>query len=90
MKSFVFDPLHTDPLDLARRDYLKFFVENVLDMMGDAKRLTTLQFLIEWLEYDDTHNTWEPCKGVRDFEILHTYLRTTNLTEIIPKKLSNT
>jgi hypothetical protein len=90
MKPFVFDPLHTDPLDIARRGYLEFFVEKVLDMTGDPKKVTTIQFLIKWLEYDDTHNTWEPWKEVRDFEILHTYLRKNNLTKIIPKKFSNT
>jgi hypothetical protein len=90
MKPFVFDPLHTDPMDIARRDYLEFFVEKVLDMAGDPKKVTTLKFLIKWLGYDDTHNTWEPWKEVRDVEILHQYLRANNLTKMIPKKFSNT
>ena len=90
MKPFVFDPLHTDPIDIARRDYLEFFVEKVLDMAGDPKKVTTLKFLIKWLGYDDTHNTWEPWKEVRDVEILHQYLRANNLTKMIPKKFSNT
>ena len=58
-------------------------------MTGDPKRVTTLKFLIKWLGYDDTHNTWEPWKEVRDVEVLHTYLRANNLTKIIPKKFSN-
>jgi hypothetical protein len=86
LKPFIFDPLHVNPLDIARRDYLEFFVEKVLDMTGDPKKVTTLKFLIKWLGYDDTHNTWEPYKEVRDVEILHTYLRTNNLSKIIPKK----
>jgi hypothetical protein len=45
MKQVVFDPLHTDPLDIARRDYFEFFVEKVLDMTGDPKRLLHLSFL---------------------------------------------
>jgi transposase InsO family protein len=89
MKQFVFDPLHTDPIDIARRDYLEFFVEKVLDMTGDLKKVTTLKFLIKWLGYDDTYNTWEPWKEVRDVETLHTYLRANNLHKIIPKKFSN-
>jgi hypothetical protein len=56
MKPFLFNPLHTDPLDIARMDYSDFFVEKVLDMTGDPKKVTTLQFLIKWLRYDDTHN----------------------------------
>jgi transposase InsO family protein len=86
MKPFIFDPLQTDPLDIARRDYLEFFIEKVLDMTGDPNKVTTLKFLIKWLGYDDTHNSWEPYKEVRDVEVLHTYLRTNNLSKIIPKK----
>jgi hypothetical protein len=89
MKQFIFNPIQTDPLDIARRDYLEFFVEKVLDMRGDPKRVTTLTFHIKWLGYDDTHNTWEPWKEVRDVEVLHTYLRANDLTKIIPKKFSN-
>jgi hypothetical protein len=72
MKPFIFDPLQTDPLDIARRDYLEFFDEKVLDMMGDPRKVTTLKFLVKWLGYDDTQNSWEPWKEVRDVEILHT------------------
>jgi hypothetical protein len=84
MKPFVFNPLQTDPLDIARRDYLEFFVEKVLDMRGDPKRVSSLTFLTKWLGYDDTHNTWEPWK-VCVVEILHTYLRANTLSKIIPK-----
>jgi hypothetical protein len=86
MKPFIFNPLQVDPLDIARRDYLEFFVEKVLDMRGDPRRVTTLEFLVKWLGYDDTHNTWEPYKEVRDVDKLHDYLRTNNLPKIIPKK----
>jgi hypothetical protein len=57
LKPFRFDPLQTDPLDIARRDYLEFFVEKILDMTGDVKRVSTLSFLVKWLGYDDTHNS---------------------------------
>jgi transposase InsO family protein len=89
MKPFVFNPLQTDPLDIARRDYLEFFVEKVLDMTGDPKKVTTLKVLIKWLGYDDTFNSWEPWKNVRDVALLHTYLRTNNLSKLIPKKFNN-
>jgi hypothetical protein len=42
MKPFIFNPLQVDPLDIARRDYLEFFVEKILDVTGDTKRVTTL------------------------------------------------
>jgi hypothetical protein len=71
-KSYIFD--------IARRDCLEICVEKVHDMTGDPKKVTTIQFLIKWLGYNDTHNTWEPWKEVRDDEILHTHLRAKNLT----------
>jgi hypothetical protein len=75
-------------LDIARRNHLESFVEKVLDMTGDPKKVTILKFLIKWLGYDDTYNTWELWKEVRDVEILHTYLRKNNPSKIIPKKFS--
>jgi hypothetical protein len=60
MKPFVFDPLRTDPQVIARRDYLEFFVEKILDMMGDEKKVSTLQFHVKWSGFNATHNSWEP------------------------------
>jgi hypothetical protein len=57
LKPFVFDPLNRDPsLDIARRDYLEFFVEKILAMSGDVKKVSTLDFHVKWLGYDDTFN----------------------------------
>ena len=86
MKTFNYDPLLTDPIDIARRDYLEFFVEKVLEIKGDPKRLTTLTFLIQWLGFDESFNSWEPWKNVRDVDKLHQYLRENNLAKIIPKQ----
>jgi hypothetical protein len=47
MKPFVFDPLKVDPLDIARRDYLEFFMEKILGMAGDTKTLKTLDFHVK-------------------------------------------
>jgi hypothetical protein len=73
-------------LDIARRDYLEFFVEKILDMTGDVKKVSTLTFLVKWLGYDDTHNSWEPWKNVRDTAEVHVYLRANNMEKLIPKK----
>jgi hypothetical protein len=35
MKPFLFDSAITDPLDVARRDHMEFFVEQILDHRGD-------------------------------------------------------
>ena len=86
LKAFYFDPLQVNPIDIARRDYLEFFVEKILGMRGDKKRSTTLEFHIKWVGYDDTHNSYEPWKNLRDLSILHEYLYAHNLSQIIPKK----
>jgi hypothetical protein len=65
MKPFVFDPLRTDPQDIARRDYLEFFVEKILDMTGDKKKVSTLQFHVKWLGFNEILNSWEPWKNIR-------------------------
>ena len=86
MKPFHFDPLLTDPIDIARKDYLEFFVEKILHMRGDTKRYSSLEFLIKWVGYDDSHNSYEPWKNLRDVVVLHEYLKTNNLGKLIPKK----
>jgi hypothetical protein len=86
IKPFKFDPLKTDPTDVERHDYLEFYVERVLSMTGNPKRLHSLRFMIKWVGYDETHNSEEPWSNLRDLEILHTYLRNNGLQRIIPLK----
>jgi hypothetical protein len=86
MKPFRFDPLQTNPVDIARKDYLEFFIEEILEMKGDKKRVSTFSFLVKWLGYDETYNSWEPWKNVRDTDKVHDYLRANNMANFIPKK----
>jgi hypothetical protein len=89
LKPFRFDTLQTDTLDIARRDYVEFFVEKILDMTGDVKRVSTLTFLVEWLGYDDTHTSWEPWKDVRDTTEVHVYLRANNIDKFQDKYIAS-
>jgi hypothetical protein len=89
LKPFLFDPLNVDPLDIARRYYLEFFIEKILAISGDVKKVSTLDFHVKWLGYDDTFNLLLPWKDLRKTEILHSYLRRNNLANIIPKKFIN-
>jgi transposase InsO family protein len=86
IKPFHFDPEVTDPLDVARRDYLEFFVENILEHRGDPKHKTHLEFRVKWIGYPDEHNTWEPYSHLRDVEKLHEYLKENNMKNLIPVK----
>ena len=71
MIKFHFDPTRTDPTDVSRKDYLEFFIETILQHTGDPKWLSTLQFKIKWLGYDESYNSWEPWANLREMEILH-------------------
>jgi hypothetical protein len=89
MKPFIFNPLTTDPLDIARRDYLEFFIEKILEMVGNVKKVSTLDFKVKWIGYDDTYNLWLPWKDLRDTEILHEYPKANKLQQLVPKKFKS-
>ena len=87
LKIFHYDPAMGLPADTARRDYMEFFVEKVLEHRGDSKKATSMSFLVKWLNYDDSYNTWEPWKNLRLTDALHDYLRLNNMIRLIPKNL---
>ena len=84
IKQFQFNPLRTNPTDVARKDYLEFFIEKILQRIGDTTKLSTLKFKIKWLGYDETYDSWEPWANLREMEILHKYLIVENLRHLIP------
>ena len=86
LKTFVFDPLHTDPVDVARRDYLEFFIEEVIDIRGNISSYGTLEFEVKWLNYPSDKNTWEPWSNLRKTEKLHRFLILKNLRHLIPRE----
>ena len=74
-----------EPLDIARRDYMEYFIEKVIAHRGDPGRVSTLWFQVKWLNFDETHNTWEPWSGIRLTNAVHAYLREINLVRLFPK-----
>jgi transposase InsO family protein len=87
IKPFLFDPLHTVPLDVARKDYLEFFIEAILKHSGNkSSKKTNLRFYIKWLGYDDDRNSWEPYSNIRDTSQCHEYLKSHHMSNHIPKK----
>lgn len=85
LKEFIFDPRQTDPKDIARRDYLEFFVESILAHRGPIHRKSELQFKVKWLNYPNDYNTWEPWANLRLVDKLHEYLRRNEMERLIPK-----
>ena len=88
MKPFIFNADLIDPVDVARRDYVEFFIENVISYRGNLKRKTGLEFQVKRLGYDETHNSWEPYANLRDSDQLHVVLRQNNLLRLIPKSFA--
>ena len=84
LKQFIFNPKHTDPADVARRDYMEFFIDSILQHQGNSRRKTQMRFLVKWTDFDDSHNTWESWKNLRLTDALHTYLRLHGMSKIIP------
>jgi hypothetical protein len=84
MKPFHFNPHQTTPIDVSRRDYLEYFVEKILDHTGNTQRLNSLEFLVKWSTYDNSHNSREPYANLRKTACLHAYLRRKNLPNLIP------
>ena len=81
IKPFVFDSALVDPLDIARRDQMEFFIEKISDHRGKS-----LQFFVSWMGYDQSYDSWKPYANLRDSDHLHSYLREKKLTELIPSK----
>ena len=76
MKPFVFDTAIVDPLDIARRDQMEFFIKKISDHRGELSHQKSLQFFVSWMGYDQSYDSWEPFANLRDSDHLHSYLRT--------------
>ena len=85
MKEFLYDPSVVDPLDVARRDHMEYFVESILDRRHIQSR-TSAEFLVKWLNYPDSEATWEPYGGLRDVVVLHDYLKRKKFTHLLNKQ----
>jgi transposase InsO family protein len=86
MKEFIFDPKRVNPTDIARRDYLEFFIEDILAMSGNTRAIGSLKFHVKWLNYPQESNTWEPWKHMRKAEKVHEFLIQKGLRKLIPSE----
>ena len=62
IKEFLFSP-SADPFDVARRDYLGHYVEEILTHGGNIKKVSTLKSFVKWLGYSSSENLWERCSS---------------------------
>ena len=50
------------------RDRDEFYVEKILAHNGDVGRLKTLAFHVKWRGFDESFNSWEPWKNLREID----------------------
>ena len=86
LKAFHFDANLFDPKAIALTDRGEFFVESIVDHIGDPKQKSKMQFKVRWAGYDESEDTWEWWKELRDNVKLHKYLNSNNLKAIIPRE----
>ena len=84
MKPFI--PMDVDPMDVARRDYMEYFVDKILQHHGNSKKSSFMEFEVSWVNYPPDSNTPEPYKNLRQCGPLQNYLAENNLTKLIPPK----
>ena len=85
MKKFLYDPDNVDPVDVASRDNMVFFVESIVSHRGNLN-CSSIEFLFKWRDYPESENTWEPYSILRDIEILHDYLKLRSLHSLINER----
>ena len=76
--------MHTDRTDVARRDYLEFFIEEIIDMRGNISSYGALEFEVKWLNYPSESSTWEPWRSLRKTD--KKFLIRKNLRHLIPRE----
>jgi transposase InsO family protein len=86
LREFRYDKRYVDPRDIALRDRDEFYVEKILAHHGDVGRLKTLAFHVQWRGFDESFNSLEPRKTLRETEMLHRYLILHGLQKLIPAK----
>ena len=86
LKPFLYDATVTDPATIARRDQIEFVVEEVVQHIGSPKRKSEMDFLVKWLNYEATENSWVPWRELRNNTELHKYLNENGMQKLVPRE----
>ena len=86
MRPFTFDPVYTNPVDIAQQNEQEFAVAQILGHREDPQRRATMEFLVSWTDFGADQNSWEPYKALMDVDRLHDYLREHRMRSLIPKE----
>ena len=55
-------------------DIIEYFVEEIISYRGNPRRRSSLQFLVKWLNFPDSANSWEPLSTMKDCEALDRFI----------------
>jgi hypothetical protein len=76
----------TDAQTSALLDRDEFIVNSVITHRGNAKKVSSLEFLIRWFNYSSAHDSWEPWAEMKKVSVVHDYLEQNNMSSIIPQQ----
>ena len=82
---FLFDPKRKDTQKVTLQDVDEFHIEMILSHNGRLTNKRNLEFKVIWSGFDETFDTWELCKNLRNVDKLHDYLSLVGLN----KEISN-
>ena len=86
LRPYHYDPELDDPREAALKEKQMYTVEAIREHRGNARRVSTLEFLVKWQDYKEADNSWEPWANLRTNARLHEYLRQHGLQNLIPRQ----
>lgn len=70
----------------ALLDRDEYIVDSIITHRGNPKKISTLEFLVRWQNYSSEHDTWEPWIEMKKVSVVHLYLQSNNMSNLIPKQ----
>ena len=88
---FYYDPIQTDPRQVANVDKQTWDVDKILSHKGNPNKTSTLQFKVLWKSVNNTpaEVTWEPYSNLRTTAALHLNLTNHKMKKLIPPQYKN-
>ena len=85
---FYYDPITTDPRQIANADKQSYDIDEILSHKGNKNKPSTMKFQVKWAPINDqpAEVTWEPYSNLRTTSALHEYLVEHKMKKLIPTK----